>query len=141
MPRRLLPDAVRVVITHLATDPDVMALVADRVVPKLPPNNVSATLVVQRIAGSASPQAKRHLDSPMIQVDAWGYTPADLLSDEAAWRLAETARQAMFAMEGKQLSGAVVAEVSEVTGLSQFDDPESGRPRWTFRHQVRLHPA
>jgi hypothetical protein len=142
MALRLLPDAVRVAVTYLLTVPDVTAIVGidsqgrAKVGSKLPPEDEGKTLVVQRIGGTTLRGAKKHVDVPVLQIDAW----ADPNAHETAWRVAETARQALFDMEGKALPSAVVGEVAEVTGPAPFDDPDSDRARVTFRLSVLLHP-
>lgn len=133
----LMPDAVGVLVDYLLTVSDVTDLIGDGIGDELPPEDALTLpfVMVQRIGGQVV--TRYRYDGALIQVDVWD-EPGQ---KERCSRTAETVRAALHAGINTVISDAVIGGVDEAFGPSQVEDPESERPRWTFRATVRMHPS
>jgi hypothetical protein len=131
----LLPDIERLLSTFLRAQPEVQAIVDDRVYTVLPANKIFPLLRLTRVAGAPVMSRPLHLDQALVQVDAFGG------SKRLAWQLAETCR----AVTAQRLVGGhaegVVTNVA-FGGLSDLPDGEFDppKPRLLFTVTITAHP-
>lgn len=103
--------------------------VATRVPNPRPPRFVRLT----RVGG---PVRDKVTDRPLIVVEAW-----DAAGDVAAHDLAAEARARLHALAGTGIGGVWVRRVGEVSGLSNYPDPESGTSRYQITVQLDTRGA
>ena len=116
----LLPDVERIVSRYLREQPDVAALVGERVYTAIPADVGGAPFaLVQRIGGTPPFSRPLVLDQAGLQLDAWGGGKLQ------AWTLAETIRQALVELPGERY-GAVVSGV-------EFGGPLRWEPDGTYK--------
>lgn len=140
----LAPNVEALVVHFLRDQPEVAAIVGDRVYTELPPKAefplVRVHVYYERPVGGSNPL---WLTAHDVQVDAYGGPKA------TAWRLAETCRAALTArMSGRLEYGTgatattgVVTDV-QVTGLRDMPDDSytPARPRFLFTATPYVHP-
>lgn len=75
-------------------------------------------------------------DSPLLDVEAFALNPGD------AWDLAEAARQAMHALTGTAVNGALVDSVTTATAPTEVDygNPKVTRYVASYRLHLRKRP-
>lgn len=142
---RTLPDAVRALSEFLRADPDVAALVGDRVYSALPTAPTFPCVRLARIGGQVRSLPAYHLESTLIQVEALGG------SRHSSWLLAETCR----AVIAQRLAGTVdvgpdtaVISCTEVGGIREDtvralpkNDDGTERHRAHFDAVIYAHPS
>jgi len=136
MPTVRVPvDAARLARDFLATQTDLVPLVAGRVyVGRLPPNPVFPLIMLHRVGGA--PRYPMWLDPARLQIEGW----ADVGNDEQAHTVAATALAALMQqLPGRRVSGTV-AGVTVALGLTSLPDQETARPRVLFDVTVPVHP-
>lgn len=136
-----LPNMTRLVTTLLAADADVDALVDGRVFNVLPTGDKTwPTVRVTRQGGGLRTQTAYHLDSAVMQIEAWA-GPAVL-----AWQVAETCRAVMatrFVGAHDIGDDLVVVTGVDVGGMSE-DKDEAHTPaphRARFDAVIYAHPG
>lgn len=123
------PDAVGLTVTYLA---QIVAPV--HVGSRVPKPRPVQFVQVRRVGGLAQPPVR---DRARLDIFCWANT------DPAAWALASTVRDAIWALSGTTTLGVVVYDVSEFLGPTQEDDPDTGTKRvWaTYELTVRADSA
>lgn len=118
------PNVTKVTRTYLA------AATGTRTVTKLP-SNLEAALPVIRVSRGPGSDDKI-TDSPLLDVEVFA---AD---DDAMWTLAEDAREAMHALAGKSVSGALVDSVTTATAPVYVDYGNSAIQRAVASYRLAL---
>lgn len=137
----LLPDVEQIVATWLRAQPELAALVGDKVYTALPrnfENDPEFWPVVRLVRVSGTPAFSRPLrvDDAIVQFDVWGGPK------KTAFTVAETIR-ALLADESFVGVHDDACVVGVAFGVFQFlpdTDLSPARPRYTFEVRVRVHP-
>lgn len=131
----LLPHIERLYSSFLRAQPEVAALVKDRVFTVLPKDKEFPLVRITRIGGAPVVRRPLHLDRALVQVDAFGG------SKQLTWEIAETCR-AVTAL--RLVGGHADGVVTDVDwgGLSDVPDPEFDppKPRLLFTVTITAHP-
>lgn len=142
MPLALMPNAEALVSAFLRDQPEVAAIVDDRVYTAIPlleqnePEWRFPLVRVVRYGGAPLFSYPLWADRPTLQLDAFGGPKAQ------AFTLAETCRAALSArVIGKHDEYGVVSDV-EFGGMSYVPDDSfaSARPRYLFSLTLTAHP-
>jgi hypothetical protein len=118
----IFPDAEAIAVKALKD----AGICSGRIFSSRPNSVVLPMAIVQRLGGT--PQDKRAIDNPRIQIDVWGSNKSEARSQ------AQLARNAIHAAEGKlypTLIGYVTA-VEDDTGLTWLPDPDTKEDRYVF---------
>ncbi len=140
-----MPDAKALVAAYLRAQPEVQALVADRVYGEIPNPAVYplATLTVVPGPGEA---VRERLDEVHLQVDAWSALREEGGSPEEAQTVAAVLRAAILAEEritGEQpldVPIGIVQGTKDIMGPQELPDPVTARPRYIFEVAIFVHP-
>lgn len=110
------------------------ALSGVRVATKVPPDLESALPFVRIIRGPGSDDGIT--DSPLLDTEAFA------ASEGAAWDLAEDVRQAIHALAGQAVNGALVDSVTTATAPTWLDygNPSVVRVVASYRMHLRKRP-
>ena len=133
-PLTILPDAERVLSSWLREQPEIVALVADRVYTAFPAKAGSAPLVLVRRWGGEPPvPTPLVLDLATVQLDAYGGTKAQ------AWEVAATCR-AVCAERGRgdAYGPTIIVRAARFQPDEIFNPP---RPRYVCDLDVYVRPA
>lgn len=98
-----------------------------------PPTTLPEKLITVRLAGGS--RESLVIDSPRITITGWGQNTTD---DVGAWQVTETCREIMLAIRNETVQGVVIYRVAENAGPVPSVDPDTGRPRYFFTHELRL---
>lgn len=131
----LLPDAEALVYAYLSTHAGVDALVAGRVYSAVPEAPTYPLVTLTRVGGA--PTLAYWVDSPRVQLDAWGRSKGE------ASDLARTLVAACAELAGRTVPGhGVVTSVLPVLGPLWQPDTEVAppRPRYLVDVQLTTHP-
>lgn len=101
-----------------------------RVATKVPGDLVASLPVVRVARGPGSDDGIT--DSPLLDVETFANT------DQAAWDLAEDARQALQALAGKAVDGSLVDTVATVTGPVRLDYENPAVERYVASYRLDL---
>jgi hypothetical protein len=145
MDLRVMPDAKELVAAYLRDQPEVQALLEDRVYGEIPDPAVYP-LAVLTVVPSAGQAVRERLDEVHLQVDAWSMLREEGGSPEEAQAIAAVLRAAILAEE--RITGAqpvavpiaVVQGTRDVMGPQELPDPVTARPRYLFEVAIFLHP-
>jgi hypothetical protein len=135
----LLADVERIVSDALRADPDVVALVEQRVFttwPHAQPNEAKKALViVTRIGGGPAFPRPLALDAADLQLDAYGGRK------HASWKLAATVCDALVKLVDTVHEHGVVHGV-EITAMRYVPDPSFSppRPRYVIDVSITTSP-
>lgn len=137
----LLPDVEQIVSAFLRAQPEVVALVADRVFTDLPADKTYPLVRVVRVAGAPSPRWPAWRDEADLQFDCWGGTKRQALV------LARTVEAALVqrAPNHVHAGGGVVVD-ARTSSLAWAPDPDaaatsgSARPRYVLTVSIATHP-
>lgn len=140
----LAPNVEALMVQFLRDQPEVAAIVGDRIYTEIPPKAefplVSVHVFYERPVGGSTPL---WLTAHDVQVDAYGGPKA------TAWRLAETCRAALTSrMQGRLEYGTgantVAGTVTDVQPAGLRDMPDDSytpaRPRFLFTATTYVHP-
>lgn len=136
----LLPDVEQLLVQYTLDQPEVSALVDQRVYTELPAAKTFPAVRISRYSGAPAIGRPLWLDAALVQVDCWG-GPKRL-----AWQIAETIR----AVWADGLVGTHPEGVVSSVDFGEFRDapddtepPAAGkaRPRFLFTATVRCHPG
>jgi hypothetical protein len=127
-PAVVYPDAEAVVGNWLAQQLEALAVGCSvaRTVPSPRPRRF---VTVQRTGGSRDTPVT---DAAQLTVDCWAADHA------AAAQLAATCRQLVEASVGADPFGVVVTRYEEVAGPTNYPDPTTNQPRYTFTVRLSL---
>jgi len=130
----LLPDVERVLSTWLRAQPEVAALVGDRVYTAFPNRAGDAPLVLVRRWGGEPPfPAPLVLDLATVQLDAYGGSKAQ------AWEVAATCRAVCAARgRGDTRGPTVLVRAARYQPDESFNPP---RPRYVCDLDAYVRPA
>lgn len=126
----MYPDVLALLITYLN------ATHTEPVVSRVPTTRPATFTQVRRIGGAQVRPVRE-----AVRVDVFNWAP----SEDAGWDLAEQTRREIHALAGGVSlgSGVMCYRVDELLGPRQFDDPDSGTPRWwaTYTLTTRANDA
>lgn len=131
----LLPDIERLYSSFLRAQPEVEALVVDRVYTVLPAEKEWPLVRVTRVAGAPVRPRPLYLDAPLVQVEAFGG------SKRLAWQIAETCRAVTA---GRLVGVHADGVVTNVDWGALVDSPDvefdPPKPRLLFTATITVHP-
>jgi hypothetical protein len=123
--------------------PDVLALLvayldsthAEPIVTRVPTPDRPASFTQVRVVGGAQVRPVREV----TRVDVFSWAP----TEPTGWDLAEQTRREIHALAGTDALGITCYRVDETMRPRQFDDIESGSPRWwaTYAITTRANDA
>lgn len=138
----LLPNVEAIVVAYLKSRTEVTALVAaTRIGTRTPPTTTTPWVRVSRIGGPPAVHSRPlWLDSPLVQIDAYGSSDANDSQGEAR-ALAETCRAVLAELPTHTVTGAVVTDVSFGSMLRLPDTLVTpARERYVADLTITLHP-
>lgn len=137
MPLAVLPDALLIALKHLRAEPELQALVDERVYEIIPDGAVFPLVRVRRVGGV--PVIPYRLDRARLQIEAWVPSLEEGGTEYQATQVARVAHAAIHTAPGAHDDG-VVTSVEDLVGFFPDDDPETGRLRTGFEVAMMTRP-
>ena len=127
-----MPDVEGGVRAFLRADPDVAALVGNRVFFGVPTSTVFPLVTVSRVGGGDDP-SEAAVDLAVLTVQCWG----EMRDKAGAYLLANTVRSALRNVRGRtQFADDCWCHGATVDGLFYSPDPTQDRPRYVLTIRV-----
>lgn len=122
------PDALALLVTYLD------GLFTTQVASRVPSPRPTELIQIRQVGGA---QVRPVRDRTVLDVFCWAAT------DPAAWAIAEPVRRAILGLGGTNALGVMCYRAEEFLSPRQFDDAETGSPRYwaTYALVIRANDA